>query len=134
MAAARRGGRPRKEEPKQPVSLCLDPTVLRHLRGKGPGWQTAVNDALADLIERPDSDKHWRSGDCAMCGRWGMCGFLPLTTPDRPMPRRWISRWDLTAKIDPEASSEESIVLFVDHVDQIEHRLGQGRADDLRPG
>ena len=54
MAAARRksGGLPRKEEPKQPVSLRLDLAVLRHLRGKGPGWQTAVNDALADLIKR----------------------------------------------------------------------------------
>jgi len=52
MAAIRRkGGRPRKEEQKQPVSLRLDPAVLRHLRGKGPGWQTAVNDALADLIK-----------------------------------------------------------------------------------
>lgn len=53
MAAVRRkGGRPRKDEPKQPVSLRLDPAVLRHLRGKGPGWQTAVNDVLADLIKR----------------------------------------------------------------------------------
>lgn len=53
MASARRKpGRPRKEDPKEPVSIRLDAQVLRHLREKGPGWQTEVNDALAELIEQ----------------------------------------------------------------------------------
>jgi uncharacterized protein (DUF4415 family) len=53
MAKARRkGGRPRKSHPKEAVSIRLDPSVLRHPRGRGPGWQTAVNDVLADLIKR----------------------------------------------------------------------------------
>lgn len=51
-AAKRRPGRPRKEEPKEPVSLRLDASVIRHLREQGPGWQTRVNDVLADLIAR----------------------------------------------------------------------------------
>jgi len=51
-AVCRKGGCPRKPEPKQPVSIRLEAGVLRHLRGKGPGWQTAVNDALAELIRR----------------------------------------------------------------------------------
>jgi uncharacterized protein (DUF4415 family) len=52
MSAVRgRAGRPPKENPKQPVSLRLDAAILRHLRGRGSGWQTAVNDALADLIK-----------------------------------------------------------------------------------
>lgn len=53
MAAVRRkAGRPPKADAKAPVSLRLDPAIVRHLRGRGPGWQTAVNDALADLIKR----------------------------------------------------------------------------------
>jgi uncharacterized protein (DUF4415 family) len=51
-AVRRKAGRPPKEDAKAPVSLRLDPAILRHLRGRGSGWQTAVNDALADLIKR----------------------------------------------------------------------------------
>ena len=43
-------GRPRLEQPKTAVSLRLDADVVDHLRSKGPGWQTLVNDRLAELI------------------------------------------------------------------------------------
>ena len=49
LAKAARG-RPRLEAPKQPVSLRLDADVVRHLRAQGPGWQTRVNDLLAQAI------------------------------------------------------------------------------------
>lgn len=51
MAKVRRPpGRPKAAETKEQVSLRLDADVLRHLRAKGPRWQTRVNDALANLI------------------------------------------------------------------------------------
>jgi uncharacterized protein (DUF4415 family) len=50
VGAQRRPGRPRKTEPKEAVSLRLDADVVRHLRAKGPGWQTRVNEELARLI------------------------------------------------------------------------------------
>jgi uncharacterized protein (DUF4415 family) len=41
-----RRGRPKTENPKQAVSLRLDPEVLAHFRGTGPGWQSRINAAL----------------------------------------------------------------------------------------
>ena len=46
FARARRGGRPRSESPKEPVSLRIDPEVLAYFRAGGPGWQTRINEAL----------------------------------------------------------------------------------------
>jgi uncharacterized protein (DUF4415 family) len=51
--AARRGGRPRSEAPKKPVSLRLDPDVLEHFKASGPGWQTRINDALRKAVGLP---------------------------------------------------------------------------------
>jgi len=42
----RRGGRPKKAEPKEAVSLRLDPEVVAHFRAGGPGWQSRINAAL----------------------------------------------------------------------------------------
>lgn len=42
----RRGGRPRKAEPKEAVSIRLDPDVVAHFRAGGPGWQSRINAAL----------------------------------------------------------------------------------------
>jgi hypothetical protein len=39
-------GRPKTKNPKQPVSLRLDPEVLAHFRRGGRGWQSRVNAAL----------------------------------------------------------------------------------------
>ncbi len=41
-----RPGRPRKTAPNQPVSLRLDPDVLKHFQASGPGWQSGINAAL----------------------------------------------------------------------------------------
>jgi uncharacterized protein (DUF4415 family) len=51
--AARRGGRPRSEAPKRPVSLRLDPDVLEHFKASGPGWQTRINNVLRKAAGLP---------------------------------------------------------------------------------
>jgi uncharacterized protein (DUF4415 family) len=43
---ARAVGRPRKDAPKEAVSIRLDSDVLSHFRATGPGWQSRINDAL----------------------------------------------------------------------------------------
>jgi uncharacterized protein (DUF4415 family) len=42
----RRGGRPKKEAPKEAVNIRLDPDVLAHFRAEGPGWQSRINAVL----------------------------------------------------------------------------------------
>jgi uncharacterized protein (DUF4415 family) len=44
-------GRPKSDSPKQAVNLRLDPDVLDHFRGTGPGWQTRINDALRKVAK-----------------------------------------------------------------------------------
>jgi len=39
-------GRPKSENPKQQVTLRLDPEVLARFRADGPGWQGRINEAL----------------------------------------------------------------------------------------
>jgi uncharacterized protein (DUF4415 family) len=39
-------GRPKLENPKEPVKLRLDSDVVTALRATGPGWQTRINDML----------------------------------------------------------------------------------------
>ena len=41
-----RRGRPRAENPKQPVSLRLDGDVIDWFKRKGEGWQTRINEEL----------------------------------------------------------------------------------------
>jgi len=41
-----RRGRPRLDNPKESVSLRLDPAVIAWFRSTGPGWQTRINDEL----------------------------------------------------------------------------------------
>jgi uncharacterized protein (DUF4415 family) len=47
----RKRGRPASENPKQQVTLRLDPDILEHFRAGGPGWQTAINDALRKAMK-----------------------------------------------------------------------------------
>jgi uncharacterized protein (DUF4415 family) len=47
-----RRGRPPSGRPKHLVSLRLDQDVLSGLRALGPGWQTQVNEALREFVER----------------------------------------------------------------------------------
>ena len=41
-----RRGRPKIEQPKQHVSLRLDPDIIAKFKADGPGWQARINDAL----------------------------------------------------------------------------------------
>ena len=47
-----RRGRPPLETPKVPVSIRLSADVLARFKATGSGWQTRVNEALADWLER----------------------------------------------------------------------------------
>jgi uncharacterized protein (DUF4415 family) len=41
-----RRGRPKSDNPKQPVSLRLDPDVIDWFKQKGAGWQSRINEEL----------------------------------------------------------------------------------------
>jgi uncharacterized protein (DUF4415 family) len=41
-----RPGRPKSDNPKQPVSLRLDREVIDWFRRQGTGWQTRINEEL----------------------------------------------------------------------------------------
>ena len=45
-------GRPKLEEPKEHVSLRLDPVVVKSFKEDGPGWRTRINDELVRLVKR----------------------------------------------------------------------------------
>lgn len=46
-------GRPPTENPKQAVSLRLDPDVVAHFKKGGPGWQSRINAALRAKAKLP---------------------------------------------------------------------------------
>ena len=49
----RRGERgPQKAPVKTLVSIRLSPDVLEHFRASGEGWQTQIDDALRDVVEK----------------------------------------------------------------------------------
>ena len=48
-----RRGRPPVENPKEKVTLRLDPEVAAALRASGKGWQTRVNEVLRDWVRNP---------------------------------------------------------------------------------
>lgn len=48
----RRRGRPKLDAPKQQVSVRLDADVLHGLRDLGTGWQSEMNRALREWLER----------------------------------------------------------------------------------
>lgn len=49
-----RRGRPPSRNPKQPVSLRLDPDVVAHFRRTGRGWQSRINAALRKVAKLPE--------------------------------------------------------------------------------
>jgi uncharacterized protein (DUF4415 family) len=49
-ARGRRG--PQKAATKERVGLRLDAKVVEHFRSTGPGWQTRINDILADYVKQ----------------------------------------------------------------------------------
>lgn len=46
-------GRPKLQDPKEPVSLRLDRDVLAHFRRTGRGWQSRINAALRKAAKLP---------------------------------------------------------------------------------
>ncbi|NGM34764.1 BrnA antitoxin family protein [Methylobacterium sp. DB0501] len=47
-----RGGRPKAEVKRVPISLRVAPEVLAAFKTTGPGWQTRMNEALAEAARR----------------------------------------------------------------------------------
>jgi uncharacterized protein (DUF4415 family) len=47
-----RRGRPKLKEPKEKVTIRLDKDVAAALRTTGPRWQTRVNTAIREWLER----------------------------------------------------------------------------------
>jgi uncharacterized protein (DUF4415 family) len=45
-------GRPPLKSPKKAVSLRLSQKVLHGFQEEGPGWQTRINDALEDWLDK----------------------------------------------------------------------------------
>lgn len=46
-------GRPRSNNPKQPVSIRLDADVIKYFKSTGSGWQSRINDALRKAAKLP---------------------------------------------------------------------------------
>jgi uncharacterized protein (DUF4415 family) len=47
-----RGGRPKAEVTRVPISLRVDPEVLAAFKATGPGWQTRMNEVLAEAARK----------------------------------------------------------------------------------
>ena len=45
-------GRPRLPDAKRQVTIRLDPDLLDRLRATGPGWQTRLNEAVREWLQR----------------------------------------------------------------------------------
>ena len=43
---------PQKSEVKDRIGLRLDHSIVEYFRGTGPGWQSRINDILAEHIKR----------------------------------------------------------------------------------
>lgn len=69
-----KGGRPKAEQVKKPVSIRLDPDLLVALKATGPGWQSRVNGLLrvAVLSEKRAKSKALRT-------LWAKGGRNPAT-------------------------------------------------------
>ncbi len=48
-------GRPKKENPKQQVTLRLDTDVVDYFKSEGAGWQTRINEALRKTLSKKAS-------------------------------------------------------------------------------
>lgn len=47
-----RRGRPRASAPKVPVHIRLSPEIVTRFKATGRGWQTRINAALAEWLEK----------------------------------------------------------------------------------
>ena len=46
---------PQRSATKVPVNIRLDTRVVEHFKASGKGWQTRLNQALVDLVVKPQS-------------------------------------------------------------------------------
>ena len=44
------GGRPKLENPKQSITIRLNPEILDFFKSQGKGWQTRINDTLQKYV------------------------------------------------------------------------------------
>ncbi|MDA0235648.1 MAG: BrnA antitoxin family protein, partial [Proteobacteria bacterium] len=51
-AARRKRGRPVGSGTKEQVAIRIDHDILEAFRADGPGWQTRMNDALREWVEK----------------------------------------------------------------------------------
>ncbi|MDN3621903.1 BrnA antitoxin family protein [Methylobacterium isbiliense] len=51
-ALVNRGGRPKAEVRKVPVTIRLDPHIVDAFEATGPGWQTRMNEAPAEAASK----------------------------------------------------------------------------------
>jgi len=49
--AARRGGRPKSDAPKQKINIRLSPKVITAFKATGKGWQTRMDAVLCEAVE-----------------------------------------------------------------------------------
>jgi uncharacterized protein (DUF4415 family) len=50
-------GRPRLDAPKRLVTLRLDEDVVEHFKKDGKGWQTRINQVLAEAVRQAPTSK-----------------------------------------------------------------------------
>jgi uncharacterized protein (DUF4415 family) len=49
---ARRPGRPKSESAKKLIALRLDPDIIERFRATGRGWQSRINTALREYLDK----------------------------------------------------------------------------------
>ncbi|MCP8882659.1 BrnA antitoxin family protein [Devosia sp. XJ19-1] len=52
MPVPRKVGRPRQDENKVRVTMRLDAKIVDHFKNQGPGWQTRINEVLAEKVAK----------------------------------------------------------------------------------
>jgi uncharacterized protein (DUF4415 family) len=49
---AKHPGRPKSGSPKKLIALRLDPDIIERFRSTGPGWQSRINAALREYLDK----------------------------------------------------------------------------------
>ena len=55
LVAYKKRGRPFSATTKKQIAIRLDPEVLEAFQKEGPGWQTRINTALKDWLQRREN-------------------------------------------------------------------------------
>lgn len=54
LSKSAKRGRPKAEQVKEAIKLRIDADILDAFRAGGAGWQTRINEALADWVKNHD--------------------------------------------------------------------------------